>query len=169
VLSSLANDTAATADGVGKSLTAAAVVREHGGPSAVSLAEIEFRPNNLSTASGGGREDASDQRQPRARSPIAPPMTVGAVRCDGTRAHGSTPPSPLTAKPGAGRLLGSSNIPFYLPWPWGLRIRKRCNTRFRGFKQKSSLSQELLSAHLKTRRIWSGRRALNSSPLIEVL
>ena len=73
VHSSLANDTATTADGVGKSLTAAAVVREHEGSGAGSLAEIDFRPSPLSTASGGGREVASDQREPRARSPIAPP------------------------------------------------------------------------------------------------
>eukprot|EP00966_Prymnesium_polylepis_P062715 1455696-Prymnesium_polylepis.1 len=37
---------------------------------------------------------------------------VGAVRCDGTRARRSTPPSPLTAKPGTGRLIGSSTIPY---------------------------------------------------------
>ena len=55
-------DTAVTADGVGKSLTAAAVVREHGGSGAGSLAEIDFRPSPRSTASGGGREAASDQR-----------------------------------------------------------------------------------------------------------
>ena len=78
--SSLANDTAATADGVGKSLTAAAVVREHGGSGAGSLADIEFRPSTVSTASGGGREVASDQREPRARSPIAPPIRDGRRR-----------------------------------------------------------------------------------------
>ena len=78
--SSLANDTAATADGVGKSLTAAAVVREHGGSGAGSLAGIEFRPITVGTASGGGREAATDQREPRARSPIAPPIRDGRRR-----------------------------------------------------------------------------------------
>ena len=77
--SSLANDTAVTAEEVGKSLTAAAVVREYGGSGAGSLAETEFRPSTVSTASGDGREAASDQREPRARLPIAPPI------CDGRR------------------------------------------------------------------------------------
>ena len=34
------------------------------------------------------------------------------ARCDGLRAPGSTPPSPLTAKPGAERSLGSTSIPY---------------------------------------------------------
>ena len=52
---------------------------------------------------------------------LHPSATVGAVRCDGARARGSTPPSPLTAKPGDQRLLGSSTTLYhtYLPWPWG--------------------------------------------------
>ena len=58
--SSLAKDAAETADGVGKSLTAAAVVREHGGTGAGSLAEIEFRPNTVSPASGGGGSRMSE-------------------------------------------------------------------------------------------------------------
>ena len=70
--SSLAKDAAETADGVGKSLMAAAVVREYGGSGAGALVEIEFRPIPISTASGSDREAASDQREPRARSPIAP-------------------------------------------------------------------------------------------------
>ena len=63
--SSLAKDAAETADGVGKSLTAAAVVREHGGSGAGALVGLEFRPFTISTASGSGREAASDQRKPR--------------------------------------------------------------------------------------------------------
>ena len=70
--SSLAKDAAETADGVGKSLTAAAVVREHGGSGAGALVGFEFRPIPISTASGSGREAAFDQREPRARSGIAP-------------------------------------------------------------------------------------------------
>mgnify|MGYP001235900755 CR=1 FL=1 len=69
-----------TADGVGKSLTAAAVVREHGRTGAGALVELEFRPIPISTASGSGREAASDQREPRARSPIAPPIRDGRRR-----------------------------------------------------------------------------------------
>ena len=70
--SSLAKDAAETADGVGKSLTAAAVVREHGGSGAGALVGIEFRPIPINIASGSGREAAYDQQKPRARSPIAP-------------------------------------------------------------------------------------------------
>ena len=70
--SSLAKDAAETADGVGKSLTAAAVVREHGGSGAGALVRLEFRPIPINIASGSGREAAYDQREPRARSPIAP-------------------------------------------------------------------------------------------------
>ena len=70
--SSLAKDAAETADGVGKSLTAAAVVREHGGSGAGALEGIKFRPIPISTASGSGREAASDQRELWARSPITP-------------------------------------------------------------------------------------------------
>ena len=70
--SSLAKDAAETADGVGKSLTAAAVVREHGGSGAGALVGLEFRPIPINIASGSGREAANDQREPRARSPIAP-------------------------------------------------------------------------------------------------
>ena len=70
--SSLAKDAAETADGVGKSLTAAAVVREHGGSGAGALVGLEFRPIPISTASGSGREAASNQREPRMRSPIDP-------------------------------------------------------------------------------------------------
>eukprot|EP00966_Prymnesium_polylepis_P315450 7289127-Prymnesium_polylepis.1 len=67
--SSLAKDAAETGDGVGKSLTAAAVVREHGRTGAWALVGIECRPVTISTASGGsGREVASDQREPRTRS-----------------------------------------------------------------------------------------------------
>ena len=70
--SSLAKDAAETVDGVGKSLTATAVVREHGRTGAGALVWIEFRPVTISTASGSGREVASDQREPQMRSPIAP-------------------------------------------------------------------------------------------------
>ena len=59
--SSLAKDAAATADGVGKSLTAAAVVREHSGTGAEALVGLEFRPIPIGTASGSGREATSDQ------------------------------------------------------------------------------------------------------------
>eukprot|EP00966_Prymnesium_polylepis_P216399 5009531-Prymnesium_polylepis.1 len=52
---------AATADGVGKSRTAAAVVREHSGTSAVAFVGLEFRHIPISTASGSGQEAASDQ------------------------------------------------------------------------------------------------------------
>eukprot|EP00966_Prymnesium_polylepis_P175383 4058589-Prymnesium_polylepis.1 len=48
------------------------------------------------------------------RSPIAPTHLRRSVcvRCDDLRSPGSTPPSPLTAKPGAGRWLGSTHIPY---------------------------------------------------------
>ena len=78
--SSLAKDAAETADGVGKSLTAAAVVREHGGSGAGALVGIEFRPIPINIASGSGREAAYDQREPRARSPIAPTRSACAMR-----------------------------------------------------------------------------------------
>ena len=78
--SSLAKDAAETADGVGKSLTAAAVVREHGGSGAGALVGLELRPIPINIASGSGREAANDQREPRARSPIAPPIRDGRRR-----------------------------------------------------------------------------------------
>jgi hypothetical protein len=98
-------------DGMGKNLTAAAVVREHGGSGAGELVGFEYVSLPISTVSGSSREAAPDQREPRARSPIAPPIRDGRrARCDGLRSPGSTPPSPLTAKPGAERLLGSTHI-----------------------------------------------------------
>ena len=78
--SSLAKDAAETADGVGKSLTAAAVVRDHGGTGAKALVGITFIPIPIRTASGSGREAASDQREPRTRLPIAPPIRDGRRR-----------------------------------------------------------------------------------------
>eukprot|EP00966_Prymnesium_polylepis_P248250 5739937-Prymnesium_polylepis.1 len=39
-------------------------------------------------------------------------MSGRAVRCDGLRAPGSTPPSPLTNEPGDERLLGSTPVSY---------------------------------------------------------
>ena len=63
--SSLAKDAAETVDGVGESLTAAAVVHDHARTGAGALVGTDFRPVTISTASGSGREAASDQREPR--------------------------------------------------------------------------------------------------------
>ena len=79
--SSLAKDAAETADGVGKSLTAAAVVREHGGSGAGALVGLEFRPIPINIASGSGREAANDHGSARAAGAIThrsnPSTTVG--------------------------------------------------------------------------------------------
>ena len=112
--SSLAKHAAETADGVGKSLTAAAVVREHGGSGAGALVGLEVRPIPISTASSAAAaEKPPTISESRGRDhPSLQPIHDGRrARCDGLRAPGSTPPSPLTAKSGAERLLGSTPIP----------------------------------------------------------
>eukprot|EP00966_Prymnesium_polylepis_P029880 694066-Prymnesium_polylepis.1 len=69
---------------------------------------------------------------------LASNLRLAQARCDGLRAPGSTPPSPLTAKLGAERLLGSTPIPIptlYRPWArggtgtglWRRRGQRLCN------------------------------------------
>ena len=95
--SSLAKDAAETADGVGKSLTAAAVVREHGGSGAGALVGFEIRPITISTASDSGRKAASDQRELRARSRIAPTHPRRSARA--MLGGGQRTPFPANGKP----------------------------------------------------------------------
>ena len=85
--SSLAKDAAETADGVGKSLTAAAVVREHGGSGAGALVGLEFRPIPISTASGSGPAaekpppiSESRRRDRPSLQPIHPRRSARAMR-----------------------------------------------------------------------------------------
>jgi hypothetical protein len=85
--SSLAKDAAETADAVGKSLTAAAVVCDHDGSGAGALVGSKFRPIPISTASGSGpaAEKPPTINESRGRDhPSLQPIHDGQrARCDG--------------------------------------------------------------------------------------